>query len=169
MHEGASGRAVGTSAMDALVSVLLALLGAVAIWESRRLGAGWGAEGPQTGYFPFYLGLILLLASLGNLAIVALKRNAAGPDEDTFLSRSQLGLVLSILLPTVVYVAMILVLGIYVSSTLLVVYFMTVLGGYRLLTSIPFGVATALAVFAVFEVWFLISLPKGPLEAWLGL
>ena len=163
----APARGVRTVAVEAATSLLLAGLGAAARWDSRRLGAGWGAEGPQSGYFPFWIGALLLAASLGNLA-VALRARGAAKGGGLFVTWPQLRLVLSVLLPTAIYVAAIPFAGLYLASAVLVVWFMMRLGGFPWWKALPAGLATALVAFVVFETWFLVALPKGPIETWLG-
>ncbi len=51
---------------------------------------------------------------------------------------------------------------------MLVAWFMLRLGGFGWRSAIPAGLATALVTFVVFELWFLVSLPKGPIEDYLG-
>jgi hypothetical protein len=48
------------STLDAIVAACLMVLALVVIVEARRLGAGWTTDGPGAGYFPFYVGLVLL-------------------------------------------------------------------------------------------------------------
>lgn len=169
MADGARGEgdapAIGTAPVEIAVSILLSGVGGLAIFDSLRLGAGWGSDGPQAGYFPFYLGLILIGSSLGIL-LQRLQASRAG--DATFVTRGQLALVLRVLIPAALFVAAILVLGIYVSSALLILYFMIVLGEFRWRAALPFALGAALLAFVVFERWFLVALPKGPLEAWLG-
>lgn len=165
----AAPRGVPTVAVEAATSLLLAAVGAAAIWDSRRLGAGWGAEGPQSGYFPFWIGALLLAASLGILARALRGRRVAGADAGaTFVTWPQLRLVLSVLLPTALYVAAIPFAGLYLASAVLVVWFMMRLGGFRWWNAVPAGLAVALVAFVVFDLWFLVALPKGPVETWLG-
>ncbi len=168
--DAAPPRGVRTVAVEAATSLLLAGLGAAAMWDSRRLGAGWGAEGPQSGYFPFWIGLVLLAASLGNLvlALRASSRGGAGKGGGLFVTWPQLRLVLAVLLPTALYVAAIPFAGLYLASAALVVWFMMRLGGFRWWSAVPAGLATALVAFVVFEMWFLVALPKGPIETSLG-
>jgi hypothetical protein len=155
--------------MEIATAVLLMAVGGVAIQDSLRIGAGWGAEGPQSGYFPFWLGLILVGASLGNLvaALRAARRGPAG-GPPLFASWAQLGLVAQVFVPTAVFVAVIPFAGIYLSSAVLVAFFMIRFGGFRWASALPAGAAAALVAFAVFEIWFLVALPKGPVETWLG-
>jgi hypothetical protein len=156
-------------AMDIGTAVALMAAGGIAIMDSLRIGAGWGSDGPQSGYFPFWLGLLLMSASLGNLvnALRASRRTQAG-GAPLFASWEQLGMVAQVLVPTAVFVAVIPFAGIYVSSAVLVAYFMIRFGEFRWIASVPAGVAAALVSFVVFEIWFLVALPKGPVETYLG-
>jgi putative tricarboxylic transport membrane protein len=160
---------VSIRAMEVATSLAFAFAGAAALWDSLRLGAGWGADGPQSGYFPFWIGLLLVLASAGNLVAVArAKARDADAEPPLFLSWEQARTVGTVFVPTLVYVAAIPFTGIYLASALLVAWFMVRLGGFGAWRAIPAGAATALVTFLVFEIWFLVALPKGPLEEFLG-
>ena len=157
---------VAVRTMEIATSVAFAMIGAVAMWDSARLGAGWGGEGPQSGYFPFWLGMVLVLAAVGNLVGVA--RAKAAASEELFLSWEQGRTVLTVLVPTAIFVAVIPFTGIYVASAVLVAWFMWKLGAFPVWRGVASGVATALVTFVVFETWFLLALPKGPIETMLG-
>jgi hypothetical protein len=60
-------------------------------------------------------------------------------------------------------------LGLYVASTLFIVFFMRRLGRYPWAAAAAVGIGVSAVFFVLFEVWFKLPLPKGPLEAWLGL
>ena len=146
------------------VALLLMALGVLVITDSFRVGTGWGDDGPRAGYFPFYIGLALLLSS----GWVALKQLLRWGSHEHFAEREQLRSVWAILWPMTVHVGLIFPLGIYVASALLIAWFMLRHGrhGVALTTAVALGVP--LAFFLVFERWFLVSLPKGPLEAFFG-
>jgi hypothetical protein len=131
-----------------------------------RQGARWLEEGPQPGYFPFYLGVIIAVAS-----VVTLVRGLLLPPEKNkaFVKVGQLKLVLSVLVPSAVYVALVGWLGIYVSAVLFVALFMRWLGKYPWWKVGAVSVGHSIVLFMIFEVWFLVPLPKGPLERLLGL
>jgi hypothetical protein len=130
-----------------------------------RLGAKWAEDGPQSGYFPFYIGLILCIASLITFARAVLDRALSG---EAFVTRVQLRLVMSVLLPLVVYVVLVKLLGIYIASVVFIAWFMRHLGRYGWLLTLAVSCGTMAAFFLMFEVWFKVPLPKGPLEAALG-
>jgi putative tricarboxylic transport membrane protein len=160
----AAGRGISIGVAESVTALLLAGIGALAILDSLRLGMGWGEDGPQAGYFPFWLGVGLVLFSAAN-GFLAFR---SGIGRRVFLSWEQGRHVLSVLLPTLVFVGLIAPLGIYLPAVLLITWFMIVLGRFAWPASVALGVAVAGLAFATFELWFLVPLPKGPLEAALG-
>jgi putative tricarboxylic transport membrane protein len=160
------GATVGQRWPEVIVAGALMLVATLVIVDSLRVGIGWAPEGPRAGYFPFYIGLLLFAASAWVLVGQLLRWREA--DED-FAHRSQIASVLAVLVPTVVYVGLIMPLGLYVASFLLIAYFMRRYGKYRWRLVAAVAVGVPLAFFLVFERWFLVPLPKGPLEHLFGL
>ena len=150
--------------VEVWVAAIVLLFGVLVIYDSFRLGAGWGDSGPQTGYFPFYIGLFICVCSAVNLVFALRKRGSK-----SFVSREQLKLIMVILVPTIVYVGLVRYLGLYLASTLYIAYFMWWLGKYSWVKIVPVSVGVSVAFFLIFEMWFKVPLPKGPLEAALGL
>ena len=155
------------STADLVVAACLMAIGVVVVVEARRLGAEWRDDGPGAGYFPFYIGLILLVCSA---AIFVQALRARKTDTSTFVDSVQMKRVLSVLGPCVVYVAAIMLLGIYIASAIFIALFMIVLGRYSVLRSVLVGVLVNALFFAMFEVWFKVPLYKGALHplAFLG-
>ena len=85
-----------------------------------------------------------------------------------FAEREQLATVFAMLIPMVVYVGGIALLGIYIASALLIGYFMRRYGKFGWPLTAVVSVGVPLAFFLVFERWFLVPLPKGPIERLLG-
>jgi len=153
--------------VDAVVAVLLFMLGAVVAYQSWRLGARWTSDGPGAGYFPFYIGVILCVSSLG---ILVQSVFGASRDTDAFVDKLQLTRVVSVLVPAVVYVLVTVFLGLYVASAIYIALFMVILGKYPPLKSVLVAVIVNAMFFLMFEVWFKVPLFKGSLEplAFLG-
>ena len=146
------------------VALTTALFGIVVMVGSVKAGIGWGDEGPKAGFFPFYVGVVVVLSSVVNLALAfGMPRPGA-----MFASWSQLRSVLAVVIPTAIYVGAMPYLGIYVTSALLIGGFMRWLGRYSWLMTIVLAVAIPIAIFITFERWFLVPLPKGPVEDFLG-
>jgi putative tricarboxylic transport membrane protein len=161
-------KAVGSvRAWEAVVAALFLVFGAVVVWDSRRLGAQWGSDGPQAGYFPFYIGVIIIVASIVNLVTALMK-----PGREPFVSWGQLRMVLIVMAPYAVYTAFIAnpvySLGFYEASVIFIAGFMRYLGKYRWPKIALVSVGTMVAFFLMFEVWFKVPLPKGPIEVLLG-
>ena len=159
-------RSVGTRWAELGIAAFLMALALLVIADSLRAGIGWADDGPRSGYFPFYIGL-LLLASSGWVAASQLWRwRRADP---AFATRAQLAQVLAVFWPMCGYVALIFPLGIYLASTVLIAYFMRRYGKYKWALTAAVAIGVPLVFFLVFERWFLVPLPKGPIEKWLGL
>jgi len=155
---------VGTRWPELIVAGVLMAIGLLVITDSIRVGTGWGEDGPRSGYFPFYIGLALMLSSAWTF-ITQLRR---WNKHEVFAERAQLKSVWAILWPMTVYVALITVLGIYVPSALLIAYFMLRHGKHHAALTAAVALGVPLLFFGVFELWFRVLLPKGPIEALLG-
>jgi hypothetical protein len=142
----------------------MAAFGLIVITGSLQVGIGWGAEGPRSGFFPFYLGLAIVLSSVVNF--IAARRER---DDRLFAEWSQLRQVMSVVIPTTIYVLVIPYTGMYLASFVLIAGFMIWLGRYSALFSLGIAAAVVAGIYLTFERWFLVPLPKGPIEMWLGL
>ncbi len=162
--QGARGAGPSQRSVEIGVTVFMAVLALIVIAGSIQAGIGWGAEGPKAGFVPFYVGLLILASSVVNFVAAVSERS----DARLFAEWGQLGQVMSMLVPTAIYVALVPWIGIYVASALLIAVFMRWLGqyGWRMVATISLGVP--IVTFLVFEKWFLVPLPKGPIEAYLG-
>jgi putative tricarboxylic transport membrane protein len=152
--------------VELAIAALLFAIGCVLIADSLRLGASWGDDGPQAGYFPFYVGLAICISTAWTFFSVW-RNPTAG--RATFVTHAQLRRILAMLVPAVVYAVAIALLGIYVSSALFLAYFMARHGGHRLWVVAAVSIGMPVALFLMFEIWFRTPLTKGPLEALLRL
>lgn len=138
--------------------MLLLLVGAMVAIDSYRLGARWGDDGPQSGYFPFYIGLIICISSA--ITVVQALTGKLGPNV-SFVDRRALRQVLSVLIPAALYILGIQLIGIYVASTVYIAVFMRWLGHYSWRKSAALGIAVSVFVFVMFEIWFQVPLYRG--------
>jgi len=150
---------------ELLTAAFLLAIALLVIVDSLRVGIGWADDGPRSGYFPFYVGLLLAGSSAWVLLSQIWRWRS---DKTVFAERGQLRLVVAVLLPMSVYVAVIFVTGIYIASALLIAYFMLRYGKYGAKLTLPVALGVPLFFFLVFERWFLVPLPKGPIERLLG-
>jgi hypothetical protein len=159
-HGSVSERTVG-----AVSVIVIFLVGVVMMVDNYKLGAGWAKDGPESGYFPFRIGAIICIAS-----VVVLFQTLFGKTRSTktFVTWERLKLVLLVLVPTMIYVLAIQLVGIYVASTLFIAAFMRVMGKYNWLKTLAISIGINVTLFWMFEVQFMVPLPKGPLEALFG-
>lgn len=162
-QEAPESSAASRRTLEIATSIFFLVIGSFVMWDSSRIGAGWGADGPQSGYFPFYIGLLMNIASSINL-VLAIKSSKA----ESFVSRPAIKLVLAIFLPCLVYVAAMQWLGLYVASIIFIAVFMRWQGKFSIFKSVLTSLLVVVALFVMFEIWFKVPLIKGPLEAALG-
>jgi len=150
---------------DVVVSLLLMALAATLGYDNWRTGIAWDSTGPEPGYFPFYLSVILGAASLYGLVAACLSRKEAG---ETFVTRAQAKRVMAVFVPTLLFCLATQFLGLYVASFLLIAGFMRLVGKIALWKSLLTALAFTAAMFVTFDIAFDVIMPKGPLEAAFG-
>ena len=152
---------IKTNLVEAVVAGILLIVGIGTVFESRRLGSGWTTDGPGAGYFPFYIGVIIVISSLGILfqALASKSKNT-----EIFVDAVQLRRVLSVLIPAALYVLTVTFLGLYVASAIYIALFMIILGKYSWIKAVIAALAVNTLFFFMFEVWFKVPLFKGALD-----
>jgi putative tricarboxylic transport membrane protein len=148
------------------VALAIAAFGAIVIWGAVQAGTGWGAEGPKSGFFPFWVGVIIVATSIMNFTNALLVNRGS---IRKFAEWRQMGQVLRVVVPLAAYVAVMPWIGLYLASALLIAGFMRWVGRYNWLLTLVISVAVPVVAYITFENWFLVALPKGPIEDWLGL
>src|SRR5215218_10566188 len=156
---------VSTRAVDVTVSLLLLALAATLGFDNWRTGIAWDSTGPQSGYFPFYLSVILAGASLYGLVAAFLSRREAS---EVFVTRAQLRRVMAVFVPTLLFCLAMQFLGLYVASFLLIAGFMRMVGRIALWKCLLTAFVFTAAMFITFDIAFDVIMPKGPLEAAFG-
>lgn len=155
--------------IDVVTAAVLMLLSGIVIYDALRLGTGWGNEGPQSGFFPFWLGALLALVSVV-LFVQALRRGSEKP----FVTGDRFVPVLKVLAPLAGFVVLTDPpgpwpgLGLYVAAGLYLGFYMRWVGRHHWHTVVALATAVPIITFLIFETWFLVPMPKGPVEAWLG-
>ena len=155
----------GVRTVETVVYLLLMALALLLAFDNWRTGMGWASDGPQAGYFPFYLSVILTAASLYGLASIFMSRLDEGK---VFVTRDQLRRVMQVFVPTFLFCLFVQWLGIYVASFLLIAGFMWMVGRIALWQSLLTSFVFSMAMFITFDIAFDVIMPKGPLEALFG-
>ncbi len=151
--------------VDIAVSLLLLALAVLLGYDNWRTGIAWDSTGPQAGYFPFYLCVILAGASLYGLGAAFFSRGEA---LETFVTRAQARRVMAVSVPTFLFCLVTQFLGLYVASFLLIAGFMRGVGKIALWKSVLTALVFTAAMFVTFDIAFDVIMPKGPLEAAFG-
>jgi hypothetical protein len=157
---------ISVRAMDIITSIMFLGVGLTVMIGSIKLGASWGSDGPEAGYFPFYISLIIMLSSAVTLyqAVIVDKNKKT----ESFVNRESFKQVMAVLLPAIVFVLGVQFIGIYVSSVFYIAIFMIWLGKYPVWKAIAVAVGVSVALYLMFEFWFQVPLPHGswinPLE-----
>ena len=151
-------RGISTRAVEIAVAAAVFIFGAVIVFDSVRLGARWGSDGPQAGYFPFYIGSFICICAAVVLAFAVANRI---PGPKTFVSYAALKQVMQVLGPAAVYVLGIQLIGIYTASAVYIAVFMIWLGRYPAALAAGIGAGVVTAFYLMFEVWFQVPLYKG--------
>lgn len=150
-------------AAEVVTASVLMLFGGVVLFDAVRLGFGWGPDGPRSGFFPFWLALIMVLCC--TVILFQAVRSGAGK---SFVSREQLRPVLTVLWPAVAAVVLMQYVGLYVASALYMGFYMRWVGRHSWAAVFALAICVPVGTFIIFEKWFLVPMPKGPLEQWLG-
>ncbi len=150
---------VSVRTMEIVTALLFLIFGFVVMTGSLKLGASWGSDGPQSGYFPFYISLIILLSSTVTLyqAIFQSKQQK----DEAFVEKKPFRQVMAVFLPALVFVLGVQLIGIYVSAAIYIAVFMVWLGKYAYWKAIAVGVGVSVALYVLFEIWFQVPLPHG--------
>jgi putative tricarboxylic transport membrane protein len=151
-------------AVEMGVTSVIALFGAIVVFGSIKAGINWGAEGPRAGFFPFYVGIFIIISSAINLWNVI-----RDDDGSRFAEWGQLRQVFSVVVPTTIYVSVMPFTGLYLASMVFIAWFMRWLGKYNWTIIAAVALGMPIVTYFIFERWFLVPLPKGPIEEWLGL
>jgi len=148
---------------DLVTALVLTGVGLLVLVDALRLGVGWGTDGPRSGFFPFWLAVILLVCCAA-IALQSWRRRSDTP----FVKREGVAPVLKMLLPATAMVLVTQLVGLYVASALYMGLYMRWIGRHSWVAVALVSAALPIITFIIFERWFLVPMPKGPLEAWLG-
>ncbi len=147
--------------VEAVVAFIVLMIGAVLVYASWELGAGWTSDGPGAGYFPFYIGIILCISGAGILYHALLGKHK---NTEPFIDAWQFKRVMSVLVPIGLYILAVQFLGLYIASALYIALFMIILGKFHWGKSVIIALTVTLLFFMLFEVWFKIPLFKGKFD-----
>jgi hypothetical protein len=144
---------------EIITCLILLTIAGVVMSQAIRLGPGWGDAGPRAGFFPFWLSVILGLSSLWILAQTV--RQPSTSEGSRFFPPGAPRLVLTVFLPMAGAIALIEVVGFYISALIYLLVYIRVTGRQSWTLTVAVAILFPLLTFLVFERWFLLPLPKG--------
>ena len=145
------------------------LCGLATMIGASEYGIGWSPSGPEPGAFPFYIGMMVTLASAGNALVALLHAPSQEGGRATFISRAQLKLVAGFALPMAGFVITSLLLGLYVGTALYMFGTLVFQNGYSWIRASIIALGLPIFFYLLIERTFQVGMLKGPLEAALGL
>lgn len=136
----------------------IVLIAAVAMFDSRRdLFFDLSASGIGPGFYPFWSAALMGVAA----AILTYRALATAlPSAGVFAGPDSVPSVLKLVVPMFAYAASLPWLGLYVATALFMGFYASYLGRYRWYRVIAIGILVPLAIYAVFEIGFKLTLPK---------
>ncbi len=154
---GGSSGGISMRSAELVVAAFLATIGGMVIYDSVRLGAKWGADGPEAGYFPFYIGLLICIGAAVTVTGVLRQKG----DDKLFVEWGALRQIMQVLIPVALYVLGIQLIGIYAASAAYIALFMVFMGNYSWIKGVLLGCAVSALTYTMFEIWFKVPLFKG--------
>jgi hypothetical protein len=148
-------------------AVATAAVGLVTLVGAIEFGIGWSTSGPEPGAFPFYIGIMIVLASLATMVKTVMQRATIA--DRALLDRDRLKRIGAYFALMAGFVLVAVFLGLYVATVVYVVAAIWWQGGYRIWVGPACGISAALFFYVVLEKAFQVPLLKGPLEAAFGI
>lgn len=143
------------------MGIALILGGLLLMGEAARVPITWTDIGPGAGFFPFWLAAGVALGG----TVLTLQTLQAGAEKGkgakAFIPPEARKSLLVAFAPMVALVAAIRYLGIYLGGGLYLALYMAAVGRHRWSTTAAVSVLVPLALFFIFERWFLLPMPKG--------
>jgi hypothetical protein len=148
--------------LEVAIAALTGAFGAAIAISSMDDGVGWTGSGVGAGTFPFATGVIIAGASLYNLAQGALH---AGP---AMIGWREARRWAGLFVPAMAFVAAIPILGMHAAAAAYVFGTLALQRRQPWARSALTALATAAALYGIFDWMFQVSLPRGLLGAALG-
>ena len=144
---------------DIACGLVLLLLGGLVLWGSLTLKIGWGLNGPESGFFPFWLAVGLVICS-GAIVLKAFFLGSSYTDRP-FVRKGGWVPVVKVAVPAFGMVALTEAIGLYPAAAIYLAVYMRWIGRHRWVTILLVSILLPVASYFLFDKWFLIPMPKG--------
>ena len=145
---------------DIVVALVLMSIGLLVIWDSVRIGFGWGLGGPEAGFFPFYMALGVVICTFFIVLRAIRIYLKEGPGK-RLIQEGGLPPVLWVLLPALGMVLLTELIGLHMATVIYLAFYMGVVGKIHWVKVTLISILLPLVVYIVFDKIFLIPLPEG--------
>jgi hypothetical protein len=145
---------------DIIVGLGMMLVGIIALGDAIRMGFGWGISGPEAGFFPFYMGLGILICTIF-IVVKAIKSYRKDGLGKPLIQEGGLVQILWILIPAIGVFLLTELIGLHLATVFYLAFNIRVLGKMSWVKVILISVLVPLSMFIVFDKVFLIPLPEG--------
>ncbi len=145
---------------DMVVALLLASIGLIVMVDSVRLGFLWGRNGPESGFFPFHLGLGTIICSTLILRKVIRQYKNGGAGK-RLMPEGSLKPILWVLVPATGMVVITEFVGLHVAAALYLAFYMRAVGRIGWVTTIAISLLVPISLYIAFDKLFLVPLPQG--------
>lgn len=145
---------------DLAVALVLLALGGLVVADAARLGFGWGPSGPEAGFFPFYLGAVLIVCSLLTAARAVIAYRKQG-ESKRLVPQGAWKPILWVLLPSFGMVGLTALIGLHLAAAVFLAFYMRAVGKIGWGTTVPVSVLTPALLYVTFDKFFMVPLPQG--------
>jgi len=145
---------------DIVVALFFMAIGLILVFDAVRLGFQWGVTGPESGLFPFYLGLGLIVCSLLTLRTIYAKYKKDGYDK-LLMPEGALKPILWVLIPSLGMVAITEFVGLHIAAGIFLGFYMRAVGKIGWVTTLMVSFLIPLSLYIAFDKLFLVPLPQG--------
>jgi putative tricarboxylic transport membrane protein len=145
---------------DIYVGLGMMLVGIISLADAVRLGFGWGHSGPAAGFFPFYMGLGIVICTIF-IVLRAVKTYRKDGPGIPLIPEGGFTQILWILIPAIGVVLLTELIGLHLATIVYLAFNIRVLGKMRWINVILISILVPLSMYIVFDKVFLIPLPEG--------
>jgi putative tricarboxylic transport membrane protein len=145
---------------DIVIALLFMAIGLILVFDAVRLGFQWGVTGPESGLFPFYLGLGLIICSLLTLRTIYAKYKKDGYNKD-LMPEGALKSILWVLIPSTAMVIIMEFVGLHIAAGLFLGFYMRAVGKIGWVTTLLVSFLVPMSLYIAFDKLFLVPLPQG--------
>ena len=149
-----------TKTADIITALIIMLFGVIVAADSIRIGIGWAADGPEGGFFPFAMAVLVIG---GSVLVIrqAIKGTSSVKGNKRFVEVGGMKPILIVVIPACLMILFIDVVGLYISAMIYLVGYIKWAGDHSWRTSLLVGILVPLVSYIVFEKFFLIPMPMG--------